>query len=251
MEWDVFSFSSTVLLSLGLALTVEAERQGITPSKLVIQGGFAISILLVPVFIVNGSQPMLSKRLEVIGVRVFKTYYERGRETIEIAQSIAEASPKEMLGRKQKVVDELKDYAVLGEDPSYATLVTDLGIYQYSNSVALTEALSTLEDGLTYFPSHRDNHLYQTQILFELGQYQRAYVKSLKLVEFKYPTEVQSIRIAIQMALESNLFREAESLCDRYLLLNPTDKFIFNVRERLAKQDRVDKLKFLFLRSSG
>lgn len=250
MDWDLFSIPAIIFLVFGLVCTASFEQTA-KPLHGFIKGSIAISLLVIPVFIVNASTTMLSERLEVVGIRIFKTYYERGRETILLAQSMVDVPSQEMILRKKKVVEELKKHAVVGVDPAFATLATDLGIYQYSTSGDLNQALENLELGLPYFPGHRDNHLYQVQILFELGRPREAYQKALKLVERSHPSKSQAFRIAIQMALEASYFTEAKYLCNQYLEYYPKDTLINEIRVRIDDKDRMGELKQLFSRTSG
>lgn len=251
MDWDLFSFPAIILIVLVLMIVSQLESDQVTATpRSVMRGGLALSLLIIPVFIVNTSETLLSNRLEMLGIRIFKTYYERGRETILIAQSMMELSQDEMISRKLSVVNELESYAVLGVDPSYATLATDLGIFQYSSGQDLTQALKSLQHALPYFPNHKNNHLYQVQVLFELGRAEEAFTKALKLVELGYPSASQALRIAIQMALESGLYKQANNLCEQYLQRFPDDQFISNLRRRLIIGSQLDELKFLFARKN-
>ncbi len=112
-----------------------------------------------------------------------------------------------------------------------------------------SEAIVLLQDAMLFDPGNSDIVFQLTQMAFLEGMYDEAELYSDELLRRKYPHELQALRITIQMKLETGKYKACKRLCERLLELNPQDKLIRTVYERIEADDRLDELKFLFQRS--
>lgn len=248
MDWDLFSIPIIPLLVLGLLVTRQLERSGHQPGATVVGNSVAVALLVVPAFVVNATPTLLSHRLETVGIHVFKTYYEHGREVIYFSQNMIDRTPEELLQRKRSVAEQLAPYANVGKDPSYATLLTDLGAHQLVEMHDPRAALETLRQGPRYYPNHRDNLLFQVQAYYILGEYKTAASMSMDLVRLNYPSRQKALRMSIHLALEAEEYQLAQRQAVAYLAEFPDDPTIKEILRRLSNNDRVETVKEMFSR---
>ena len=128
MDWDLFSCPGPVLLVFVVVLA------GQLPGRVWVRKVFppcvGLALLCMPVFIVHASVPMLSARLESVGVRMFKTYYEWSARTLTYALSLSASDSKEFVERRDRVLTNLEPYALPNRDYEYARLLSAAGEHE-------------------------------------------------------------------------------------------------------------------------
>ncbi len=244
MDWDLFSLPAPLLLILVLTLVRQVKYSDLSRKTLL--GCVALSLLCLPVFAVNSSVLPHSYRLESVGIRVYKTYYEHSGKYILYALSLIKNDPELYLNRKQNILNKLKKYAIPGNDIKYASLLMDNGIYFLRTSHEFAKARDYFKQAHAYSPELKQNIVYLMEANFQLKDFAAAYKQAVKLIEIVHPDKRTALRYGIHCALEAGLFSQAQEYCKAYLADFPGDKLIQTVNERLETNSNIGELKFLF-----
>ena len=245
MDWDLFSFPVPILLVLILVLFSHLEKQQITLPRYFLLPMVVLIWFSLPVFMVNCNATSLSKRLESVGLWIFRSYYEKAPEYIYYAHNLVKQDKETATLQKKTIVEKLEPYAIPKLDINYATLLTDLGAHYYVNN-EYKLAYETLQKGPYYYPNHRDNRLYLLQTKFALKRFKEASEDAKKLVELNHPTAQKSLRIAIHVGLEARKYKLVETYADKYLNKYPSDSTILTIKNRIRNNENIDELKLLF-----
>ncbi|MCB0837719.1 MAG: hypothetical protein KDD99_13700 [Bacteroidetes bacterium] len=246
MDWDLLAIPAPVFLTFTVVLVKELKPEKLALICLPIC--LALSFLTIPNFILHQTPTMHSQRLERLGVRMYITYYEWSSKVINYALRIPKTDRETYEKRKQKIIAELRPFATQNIDFEFARLLIEEGKYYLRIKKDYEKALSYLEQASPYFPYERNGLLYSMEGNFLLKRYQKAFENSLKLIDIGYPDEAKSFAIAIQCALEAELYKEALSLSEIYIK-NWNDKAsIQTVYERLNTGENIGSLKYLFAR---
>lgn len=249
IDWDLFMIPAPLLL-IFVALLVKEMEEEITIAHKIIPIALGIATLTIPFFAVNAMANPYSQRLESLSIRIFKTYNIWADKYLEYAVKLT-SSGEEYITRKQAVIDELKPYAIIGNDLHYAQMIAFNGLfYLHSGNAENTEkARACFQEAYYYYPSLKSNILNLLQANFKVGKFQEAYMNATELVNLKYPDTRKSRRMAIHCALEAQLYEEASHHSEIYLEIFPQDSVIAKINRGLESGENLPDLKNLFAQS--
>jgi len=170
MDWDLFSLPAPVLLVLAAGLGRQLER--LKRWKAVLPAALAIAVLCVPAVLVNVQPQAHAERLATVGVRIYKSYYERSGDYLNYALKLSE-NAQERAKREQAMLQELLPYRRPAVDSAYAALLiadAQLLLDQYKDTLG---ALDRVERAYLLHPGCREL-LGQAQLLELLGRREAA-----------------------------------------------------------------------------
>ncbi len=148
MDWDLYCLPLPIVL--GTLVLIFKTLQKDIPSFNTFLNVTGISLLCVPAFFVIFDTEMHSKRIESIGVRVFKTYYTHSDSYLLYALQMLE-DPNLYQQRKSKLIEKLKPYTNFPNDKAYANLLLDEGINFYAEK-KYQKARNLFLSALRYYP---------------------------------------------------------------------------------------------------
>ena len=123
IDWDVFCIPGPLLLVFIALVAKQVQNENFFAKKL-LAPTIGLALMTVPIFAVNANRESLSYRLESVGIRTFKTYYEWSGKYIHQALGLIENDMDLYLKRKAEILEKLKSYTVPGKDFKYAQLLT-------------------------------------------------------------------------------------------------------------------------------
>ncbi len=246
MDWDLMAIPAPALLFFTAVLVKQVEEADL--GRRVFPVCLAIVLVTLPNFIVHASTISSSQRLESLGVRIYHTYYEWSSKVIEYALDIPEYDRQTYFRRKQQVLQKLEPYALPNVDFEFARMLIVEGKYFLRKEKNPRKAMAYLNEAYTYFPRERNGLLYLMESHFLLKEYAKAFEYSQQLIAEKYPSEDKAIAIALQCALEAELYDEALRLSSYYISMWDDRQVIREVYKRLNDRDQIETLKFLFSR---
>lgn len=199
MDWDLFALAGPVLLVLVL-LKVRQNQDGSALAFRSLFSVIAISLLTIPFFWVNSNKQAYSERLESIGVRVFKTYYEWSGQQLDFALWLNRDDPKEYLARYEKLTRKLEPHALVGKDIQFAHLLSIHGnaIQQYTGDKEQARLL--YRKSQYYSAEHKVNLLRLYKVNMDLKRFIEARENAADLIEMRYPNDAK----AMNMLLKAN-----------------------------------------------
>ena len=241
MDWDLMSIPAIPAFVFILILLSRLEKQ--TDIGQLVISCIALTALTIPVLPIHSNQSLLSKRLEILGIWNFKTNYEWSARNIEYALSLSKEGA--YVEQKDKILDELRPYAIEGNDLEFARLLKGSGTYSLTNTQDPKRALTYLNEAESYFPENPPLWMDLVNTHFRSENYPAAFHYAEKLVKNHHPSQEESLRIAVQCALEAEFYKDAERYARELWMLNPehelTNKILYGLEH---KKDR-DQLKFL------
>ncbi len=249
MDWDLFLFPTPVLMVLTLLLAQQLEKINIP--KIFFYFGISLSLISIPTVVTNHSLESSSYRMETVGKHVFKTYYEHSGTYLLYALQMIPDNVELYKSRKKQLIKDLKEYAVVGKDDKYASLLTDDGVYKLKYTREYEKARSDFETAHLYYPEGKENMLYLMEANFILKDFDKAYNNALLLMKMKYPTQQQSMLYGIHCSLEAEQYNECLALSNQYLQKFKQDQLVNEINQRLKNNDRVNELKYLFRQSAN
>lgn len=246
IDWDLFMFPAPILLILTALLVREIETETNLAAK-ALPVALTMSLFTIPFFVMNAYAKPYSQRLESLSKHIFKTYHIWGDRYLEHAVKLTH-SDEQYIRRKQAAIDELKPYAIIGNDLHYSQMIATNGLYylRTEDDANLENARACFQEAYYYFPKLKSNILNLLQVNFRLGRHAEAYQNSVDLVGYEYPDVRKSRRMAIHCALEAGLYEEAEFHAEKYLTILPDDSLIIQVRDRLVNNEQPEQLRNLF-----
>lgn len=244
MDWDLFVMPAPILLVFGAVIIGHVEDE---ISRPVISGSVAgIILLTLPLFMVHRSEILLAKRIELVGVRIFKTYYEWAGQTLELAWShLPEKSPDEQ-HRRTEVIKQLKHYSIPWKDYEYARIISQQAKIAIRVNSNPEEGLKLLKEAESYFPELNIIQLYKLEAYFLLKNYNNAYKISEKLIQMAYPSEEKALRISVHCALEAEMYDEALEKSEIYVQQFGKKGVVNKVNKGLKSKENIKELKLLF-----
>ena len=244
MDWDLFCFPAPVFLLFSVVIIEQLQHSNL--SRNVAAGCLALALLSIPTFVVNASKPMISNRLESLGVRIFQTYYEWTTRTINYALSLEDSNKSLYLSRKRNVIDKLEPHATPGKDYEYARLLVSAGNDALRLEKNSTAALAYFEQANFYYPNEKTTVLKLMEVNFRLKDFQKAYPYGLKLLDLRYPSEQHALRIVTHIALEAEMYAKAQKHTLDSSKRWPKDEMMAHLNQRLVSGTNLDELKSLF-----
>jgi len=244
IDWDLFCLPAVPFLIFTALLMQQIERTEFSISKLV-PAVFSITIITLPFFILHSSTPMLSKRYEALGVRIYDSYYEWTYRVINYSLKISDEDLKGKFEHRERIIEQLRPKAIKGIDPEFAQFLTHQGKYLLRDSKELELSLPYFIESDLYDPDDPTNAILHMEALFGLNQFEEALEKALILVEVEYPTKEKSISIVIHCALKAKDY----DLAKKYTTLYTEEwnnEVIDEVHFRLLENTDLDNLHLLF-----
>lgn len=246
MDWDLFCLPVPALLVLLVALASQLEEKPLSLKMLPF--GLVFVLLSLPTFVVNLNVESRSYRLERVSVWMFKTYYEHSAKNLHYGIGLVPDDLNLYLKRKEKVIRELESHAQPGKDVKYASMLTDNGFYYQKALIDPAKAREYFQKAYTYDPGYGLNLIYLMESNFMLQDFASAHENALALIGIGHPTRPKALRFGVHTALEAGLYPEAQQHAQDLLRLDPGDKLMQEVVQRIEAQDRVGEIKFLFSR---
>lgn len=216
MDVDLFSVPGPLFLVLGVILLKKlgAGRMIVKLSN----GVLAIALLSIPIFVVNANPKLLSHRLETVGRYVFKTYWIRSAGDIGVAMDMMPEDLTITESRYQSILKDLEPFAIQGGDTEFANLLWQVGRFYRVKMKDYVKALEYHEKARIFDPDLIANYIGLMESNYFLERFEDAYRYSLKLVENNYPDTKKAFRIAIDCAIQAQLYTEVLQLSEAYLL---------------------------------
>ncbi|MDY8135850.1 hypothetical protein [Aquimarina sp. 2201CG5-10] len=130
MDWDLYTQSFPLILML-LILIFNQQKETVMTKKIT-SFSLLLQILSIPIFVVLMNKTMHSYRIESVGVRVYKTYYQHSDSFMLYALQMLEGKDR-YIARKNNLLKKLKPYTRGRIDQNYAALLLDEGINAFAN----------------------------------------------------------------------------------------------------------------------
>lgn len=221
-DWDIMSIPAVSLLVIILLLfkllpTTQNSKQ-LTGTVL------ALSFFSISIFVVNNNKNALSEKLQTQGEWEYQTYWI-GASTSILSGINLEDNLSIRNKRLSTTIDNLEQYAVLGNDIEYAELLFQQGKYFYNNQ-DYNKALILFNKADSYSNLLCKNHYHQLICNFMLGDFKHAHEHSKNVITCNQPTPIRSLEIALHTSLEAGDVRFADSICALYLNKWPKNNFI-------------------------
>lgn len=148
MDWDLFLFPVPVLMVV-LLVTLGSLKEENSPS--IGFAGIGACLFSIAAFIVILSPSAASNRITSIGKHVYKTYYEHS--STYLLHSLQSSSNEEVyIKREDKIINDLRPYALIGNDKQFSDLLNDRGIMELTFSKNTLNARSFFLESMDYFP---------------------------------------------------------------------------------------------------
>lgn len=224
-DWDILSIPVIALLLF--ILLISKQLEDLQAPKQIIGTVFILSLFSISIFVVNNNQSTLSHKLQKQGEWEYQTYWI-GSSTSILAGIALEENLNTQQQRLNKTIDDLEQYAVIGNDIEYAELLYQKAKYFYDKQ-DYKKALSLFNKADSYSTFICKNHYHQLICNFMLGDYISAHKHSNKLIICQLPTPIRSYEIALHTALEAGDLSFADSICNLYLNRWPKNNFIANI----------------------
>ncbi|MHA7058299.1 tetratricopeptide repeat protein [Aquimarina sp. M1] len=131
MDWDLYTLPFPLILMI-LLMVLQKGDNSRSITKTNVYTIIALQVLAIPVFIVMINKTMHSYRIESVGVRVYKTYYQHSDSFMLYALQMLEGK-KRYAQRKKALLEKLKPFTRGKKDQTYAALLLDEGINAFAN----------------------------------------------------------------------------------------------------------------------
>jgi len=217
MDWDLFSIPAPVFLFFLVVVFKQVETKKWTKSLL--GPILAISLFSLPIYYTNYSPKENKERLKKVGEHVFKTYWIRSAG--DIMAGLDEHQPN-YINNLEETISYLKPNAVKGNDVEYANLLMNAGKYYRRNNQE-QKGLQYHLQAFDYAPNFPTNYIGIMESYYRLAQFDNALMFSEKLIDAKYPSELDALNIAIDCALQAKKYEKALDYCNQYLTIEFND----------------------------
>lgn len=128
MDWDLYTLPFPIVLVCLLFMLKDID----TLNTQTWNYAFVLHILSIPTFIVLSNQSMHSYRIESVGIRVYKTYYQHADSYLLYALQMLDDKAL-YISRKERLLQKLKPHIIKGIDQNYAALLLDEGINNFAD----------------------------------------------------------------------------------------------------------------------
>lgn len=234
IDWDVFCLPGPLLLVFVAVVARQIQNEPLFAKKLLLPT-IGLALMTVPIIVVNAHREPLSYRLESVGVRTFKTYYEWSGKYIHQALGLIENDMDLYLERKAAILEKLKPYTVPGKDFKYAQLLTDNGLYYLRFAQDPQQAKSIFEEARYYAPDYGLNLQHLIEAHLALQEHDEAFEISKQLIRLQFPDVFSAYRMAIYTGLGAEKRDEVLTLCNQYLAAFPQQEVFAAIKEDLIK----------------
>ncbi len=148
MDWDLYCLPLPIVMVTLVLIFSRLQKE--IPAFTTFLNVTGISLLCVPAFFVFFDTEMHSKRIESVGVRVFKTYYTHSDSYLLYALQMLE-DPNLYQQRKANLIEKLRPHTSFTNNKAYANLLLDEGINFYAEK-KYQKARNLFLSALRYYP---------------------------------------------------------------------------------------------------
>lgn len=245
MDWDLYTLPFP--LALMLLLLIFQQQSVVFIKKKIILYTLGLHLLAIPVFIVLMNKTMHSYRIESVGVRVYKTYYQHADNYLLYALQMLKGNDTYSI-RKELLLKKLQPFVRKPIDQNYAALLLDEGINTFTNQdYKKSRALLLAAEG--HAPYLKLSHEYLIKVNNELIK------RNFNVPNKDRITADSLLIIGLKNSREKKLYKEAISWFQRasyYDPLNPKiDLFQLEAyflkkdfKEALVKAEKLTLLKY-------
>lgn len=165
MDWDLYCVIAPLVFIL-LILKVSKIKFSDQQQAAILYSSIVISLLSIPAFMVMFNTKMHSYRVEHVGKRVYKTYYQHSDSYLLYA--LQRVKNNELYNKRlHKIIDDLKPFTHKTKDKSYANLLLDNAINQYNDHNLENSRMQFLKI-FDYVSHHQLAEKYITKINYKL-----------------------------------------------------------------------------------
>lgn len=243
MDWDLYVTPALVILPF--LVLVYAHIIPHLKFQSIAGPVLALCLMSGSFLAVNASRELLSTKLDHLGRWSFKTYWI-GTSTILVVGSELAGSEKEQEAFRLKMLEDLEQYAIPGNDLEYAGLLLSEGKVQRKERQDNVKALEYFERAYSFSPVLGTN-LYQLATThFDAGNFADSYRYITQLADLKYQPYNRTLKMAIHVSLAAREYQSAANYAVTYLNRWQDDPAIAEVERRLRTGDRIETLVDLF-----
>jgi tetratricopeptide (TPR) repeat protein len=231
-DWDLFTLPAPVLLFFSIALINKFENNARFIGK--ISGGIlALSLLALPMFIVNSDKDFVSKRMESMGVHIYNSYWVNSGYVINAAMQADKNDKQQYLYRYYKLFSKIEP-KYKGKNYEYSLLATKIGNI-YAESGQYEDALKYYKMADEYYSADKIIMLNLGTTYYTLKNYRESlkYAESLLKIEAKNP---DYLMLAINSSFRLKIWEKAIKYADSYLEINPADEAIAGMLKKLKNR---------------
>lgn len=211
MDWDLYTLPFPII-SILILLIFQNQSLDFIKNKVTLYA-LGLHILAMPIFIVLINKTMHSYRIESIGVRVYKTYYQHSDNYLLLALQMLEGD-KIYATRKNQLLKKLKPFVKKPIDKSYAALLLDEGINTFANK-QFKKSRKLLLDAYSYAPSIKLTHEYIMKVNQELISQGFDFSNKHKVLSDSL------FNIGLKKSREQKLYKESLSYFESASFYNP------------------------------
>ncbi|MDB2656629.1 hypothetical protein N9Y60_01095 [Crocinitomicaceae bacterium] len=250
-DWDLMSIPALTLIIFSAVLISsmdgENEKERSIASYL-INPSIGLFFIAWSAVFVNAEQEPQGERLLSMGKYNFKTYWKGSSTPILFAINLIDDEEKRSL-ELEKVVKELKPFAVDGNDLEYSGLLNEVGHVYQAYHRDLKAAHIWYKDAYDMFPMNRKAVYDLIYSYFRRGEFDKANDLIPTLVKMKYPNSETPLRMGIHISLEDEDYIASEIYCKELLKVNPKDQFIQKILYLLQNSEDKSQIKLEFSQS--
>lgn len=150
MDRDLFMFPTIFLLITVVGILKQLENH--SSFKYLVPVTIFFAVLQTPRIFVDSDAALLERKLVVTGKHIFKTYYLHSVRVIINGLSLSRDSDA-YIREKQNVIDDLRLYAKVGNDPKFANLLYDDAYFYLNVKNDPFQTISKCSEALKYSPN--------------------------------------------------------------------------------------------------
>ncbi len=227
LDWDLFALPAPFFLFLGLVLFSEVHEKPI----LHYAWGPVLALVMtgIPVLLVHSDRTLLANRLELVGKWHFKTYWISG--SYPLRESVMLQPEDEQETARLRIFDELKPFAVEGNDIEFAELACELSEYYVEkDSVKAGEFLT---QAAVYKNDHWKLPYNYVRYYFASGNAAAARHWINPMLSMGYPDERTTLGLAVDVNIAARDTSGALHFGEAYLNQWPDDEDVVYKMELL------------------
>ncbi len=191
----------------------------------------------------NSNAEITPYKMLSYGKRNFKTY--RIGTSTELFETIKYIKGDRSLLELDKVIKELKPFAIKNNDMEFANILLERAKY-HAKVKDFLKAKQTLVDAFSYNPLSFNIRFELIKTNFSLNKFDEALQQCIYLIKKNHNKKQKITRMAIHIAIAGKQFQEAANLSLFYNKTWGDNLVIKEIEIRLAKGEAIDKLIDLF-----
>lgn len=239
MDWDLFSIPAIIWMVMIFNFAKQNPDQIMSTVRLTTF--VSIAVILSSFILVNHSAPALSKRIETIGVHVYKTYYEHSPRIIHSGIAIGTPNIDDYLDRKNQLITDLLPYAQAPNDIKFAMFHTDNGILYRRDKHDLKKALFHFTKAEKYAPNYWLNTEQLMHLHSELKNEMDALSYAQKLYKNNYPSPEKSRVNMVTQEIKFSQLDAARTHCKVFLIEYPSSIELQNLHSMIHAKTQIQQ----------